>query len=87
MIVAYIVCKLVKFLLKMMFLGSYRHKEIQVLVIVSVEYAAAPKKMPDLILVWVAAVGSRPALPAMGELHHKILHALRVLIVLFSLHW
>lgn len=37
-----------------MFWGSYRHKEIQFLIIVSVEYVAAPKKMPEFILVWVA---------------------------------
>lgn len=43
-----------------MFWGSYRHKEIQVLTIVYVDYAAAPKKKLDFTLVWVAAIGSRP---------------------------
>ena len=61
MMVAYPVHKWVKFL-EMMFWGSYGHKEMQVLIIVYVQYAAPPKKMPDFALVWVAAIGSKPAI-------------------------
>lgn len=62
MMVAYPVCKWVKFLLKMMFWGSYRPKDIQVSIIVSVGYAAVLKKRLDFFLVGVAAIGSRPAI-------------------------
>lgn len=47
MMVAYPVYKWVKFLLKMMCGGFSRYKEIQVLIIVSVQCSAASKKMLD----------------------------------------
>lgn len=60
--VAYLVCKWVK-LLKMLFWDSFiGHNKIQVLIIVPVEYAATPKKMPDFILIWVAAYSDQKCL-------------------------
>lgn len=81
------VCAWVKLLLKMLLWDSFiRHNKIQVLITVPVEYAATPKKMPDFILIWVATIGSRPAI-SWRKIHLKILHGLCVLIVLFSLRW
>lgn len=84
--IAYPVCKWVK-LLKVLFWDTFiGHNKIQVLITVPVECAGTPKKTPDFILIWVAAIGPRPAI-SWGKIHLKILYALCVLIVLFSLHW
>lgn len=62
-VVTYPLCKWVKLLLKMLFWDLFiRHNKIQVLITIPVEYATTPEKWPDFILIWAAAIGSRPAI-------------------------